>query len=146
VFEVWRLNRRRRKIIARADRDRAKALEHDDMKRANEIAMESFLACQRIDERTSRFLDSEIRQEAQELDLEFPPLEDDGMWNRGNDQSLILKFRGRAFLRERIDKEKTRRFEVKTLWVTKIILPLAGVLVGIIGALTGLFAILRHKK
>jgi hypothetical protein len=68
------------------------------------------------------------------------------MWNRGNDQSLILKFRGRAFLRERIDKEKTRRFEVKTLWVTKIILPLAGVLVGIIGALTGLFAILQHKK
>jgi hypothetical protein len=37
-------------------------------------------------------------------------------------------------------------FEVKTQWVTKIILPLAGVLVGIIGALTGLVAILLRKS
>jgi hypothetical protein len=32
------------------------------------------------------------------------------------------------------------------LWVTKIILPLAGVLVGTLGALTGLVAVLLHKK
>jgi hypothetical protein len=44
------------------------------------------------------------------------------------------------------NQEKARRFEVKTLWVTKIILPLAGVLVGIIGALTGLVAVFQHWK
>jgi hypothetical protein len=146
MFEVWRLYRKRRKILAAMDRERAVALKTNDMKRANEIAVESFLACQRIDERLSRFLDAKIRQEAQELDIEFPPLEDEGMWNRDEDQSLVLKFRGRAYLRERIDKEKTRRFEAKTLWVTKIILPLAGVLVGLIGAATGFIAVWRHTK
>jgi hypothetical protein len=146
MFEVWRLYRKRRKIVARADRERAAALKTNDMVRANEIAVESFLACQRVDDRLRRFLDTEIRQEAQELDIEFPPLEDEGMWHRGEDQSLSLKFRGRAYLRERIDKEKTRRFDAKTLWVTKIILPLAGVLVGLIGAATGFIAVWRHGK
>jgi hypothetical protein len=58
----------------------------------------------------------------------------------------ILTPNGRYQARKLIDAEKARRFEVRTLWVTKIILPLAGVLVGIIGALTGLVAVLQHKK
>jgi hypothetical protein len=145
-LDVWRLYRKRRKIVARADRERAVALKSNDMVRANEVAVQSFLECQRIDERLSRFLDTQIRQEAQELDIEFPPLEDLGMWNRDTDQSLVLKFRGRAFLRERIDKEKTRRFEVKTLWITRFWLPLLAALVGLIGAATGFVAVWRHGK
>jgi hypothetical protein len=116
------------------------------MERANEIAVESFLACQRIDERLDRFLDSRVQHEARQLDIEFPPLDDTSLWHRDTDQSLFLKFRGRAYLRERIDKEKTRRFDAKTLWVTKILLPLAGILVGILGALTGLVAVIQHKQ
>jgi hypothetical protein len=146
MLDVWRLYRKRRKIVARADRERAVALKSNDMVLANEVAVQSFLECQRIDERLSRFLDTQIRQEAQELDIEFPPLEDLGMWNRDTDQSLVLKFRGRAFLRERIDKEKTRRFEVKTLWITRFWLPLLAGLVGLIGAATGFIAVWRHGK
>jgi len=146
MLDVWRLYRKRRKIVARADRERAAALKSNDMVRANEVAVQSFLECQRIDERLSRFLDTQTRKEAQELDIEFPLLEDDGMWNRDTDQSLLLKFRGRAFLRERIDKEKTRRFEVKALWITRFWLPLLAGLVGLIGAATGSIAVWRHGK
>jgi hypothetical protein len=146
MWDVWRLYRKRRKIVAQADKKRAAALKLSDMVRANEIAVESFLECQRIDERIDRFLDSEIRQEAQELDIELPPLDDLGMWHRDTDQSLFLKFRGRAYLRERIDKEKTRRFEVKTLWITRFWLPLLAALVGLIGAATGFVAVWRHGK
>jgi len=49
-------------------------------------------------------------------------------------------------LRKLVDAEKARRFEIKTLWVTKFWLPLLAALVGIIGALTGLAAVLQHKK
>ncbi len=54
--------------------------------------------------------------------------------------------RARSHLRKMIDEEKARRFEVKTLWVTKLILPLLAALIGIIGALTGLVAVLHHQK
>ena len=145
MFEIWRLHRKRRRIVARAEKDRTKAEKSNDHASARLIAADCYLGCQRIDERVSRFLDQSIRQEAQELDIAFPFVEDEEMWNRDEDESLRLSFRGRFYLRNLIDKEKARRFEVKTLWVTRIILPLAGVLVGIIGALTGLVAVFQHK-
>jgi hypothetical protein len=60
--------------------------------------------------------------------------------------SLIVTPKGRAHIRKLIDEEKARRFEVKTLWVTKLILPLLAALIGIFGAVTGLVAVLQHKK
>ena len=56
-----------------------------------------------------------------------------------------LSAQGRGHVRKLIDEEKARRFEAKTRWVTKFIVPLLAPLVGIIGALTGLIAVLRHK-
>ena len=118
----------------------------NDNQRANAIAADNYLACQQIDERISRFLDSSIRQEAQELDIAFPSLGDAEMWNHDEDNNLRLSFRGRAYLRKLIDEEKARRFEVKTLWVTKFWIPLLAASIGAIGALTGLVAVLQHKK
>jgi|SRR6267378_612755 len=88
-----------------------------------------------------------LLHEARSLDVELPTIEDKTMWfeARGSER-IWLSPRGRAHVRKLIDEEKGRRFDVKTRWVTKIILPLAGVLVGIIGALTGLVAVLQHKK
>jgi hypothetical protein len=146
MLEVWRLHRKRRALVAQADRDRAAAMKANDNQRANAIAADNYLACQQIDERISRFLDSSIRQEAQELDIAFPSLGDAEMWNRDEDNNLRLSFRGRAYLRKLIDEEKARRFEVKTLWVTKFWIPLLAASIGVIGALTGLVAILQHKK
>jgi hypothetical protein len=76
------------------------------------------------------------------LDIEPPDRMNQEYW--ASDPG-VLSPKGRLYVRQFFDAEKARRFEVKTLWVTKIILPLAAILVGIIGALTGLFAVLRHK-
>jgi hypothetical protein len=77
------------------------------------------------------------------LDIEAPDRMNQEYWTA---DPGVLNSKGRFHARQLFDAEKARRFEMKTLWVTKIILPLAAVLVGIIGALTGLFAVLQHKK
>jgi len=51
----------------------------------------------------------------------------------------------RQIIRRLLHAEKQRRFEARTLWVTKFWLPLLAALVGIIGALTGLFAVMQKK-
>jgi hypothetical protein len=87
-----------------------------------------------------------LAQKARIFDIETPPITDTEMWDY--DQESGAKWysaKGRTYLRKLIDEEKARRFEVKTLWVTKFWLPLLAALVGIIGALTGLFAVIHRK-
>jgi hypothetical protein len=84
-----------------------------------------------------------------ELDLEQPPTSDSKIWmtdDVNGERVILLTHHGRALARRAVDAERARRFEVKTLWVTKFWLPLLAALVGIIGALTGLVAVLQHKK
>jgi hypothetical protein len=57
------------------------------------------------------------------------------MWTSDPEIRRWFSAKGRTNLRKLIDEEKARRFEVKTLWVTKFWLPLLAALVGIIGAL-----------
>jgi hypothetical protein len=90
-------------------------------------------------------------QHAQRLDLPLPsvtnpPMRDDNWYRDHKSGRRCLTVEGRHCLRAAIDAEEARRFEIKTLWVTKILLPAAGVVVAIIGALAGLIAILRHVK
>jgi hypothetical protein len=146
LLEIWRLHRERRRILAKAEEERTKAEAAGDPAKALQVAADCWTDCNHIDERVDWLLDQSIRQEAQELDIAMPSVEETEMWHRGGDLSLYRSSQGRFSLRKLIDQEKARRFEVKTLWVTKIILPLAGVLVGIIGALTGLVAVLQHRK
>lgn len=146
MLRIWRLRRQRSKIVAKADRQIAAAYEANDLERVKQITADSYLACQHIDERLSRLMDQSIRQEAHELDIAYPHTSDEGMWHTDKDGSLILLFQGRSYLRELIDKEKSRRFDVGTRWMTKIIHSLLTLLIGVIGALTGLVAVFQHKK
>jgi hypothetical protein len=57
----------------------------------------------------------------------------------------IIMPKGRALLRELIHREKERRFEATARWI-KLFTPLVAAVVGIIGAITGLVAVLRHAK
>jgi hypothetical protein len=83
---------------------------------------------------------------ARELDVAVPPYMDETIWQHSDYGPAELTAEGRGVVRKLIDAEKSRRFDVKTLWVTKFWLPLLSALVGIIGALTGLMAVLQHKK
>lgn len=88
-----------------------------------------------------------LRHKAVRLDVEIPPTTDLTMWVDDTRDSGFMWFtsKGRAHVRRLVDAEKTRRFEARTLWLTRIILPFAGLLIGIIGAFTGCFAVM-HKS
>jgi hypothetical protein len=87
-----------------------------------------------------------ILLEAKDLDVDIPDPHDKESWILSSFEVPYLTTTARSRLRKLIDEEKTRRFEAKTRWVTKFVLPLMAALVGIIGALTGLVAVLQHKK
>jgi hypothetical protein len=98
-----------------------------------------------LDEQFALFLSSRVIDEARELDIEVPT--DTPVWDHTDDgERAYLKAATRAELRKRVDEEKTRRFEAKTLWITRIILPLAGLLVGIIGALTAFVSVMNQRQ
>lgn len=71
------------------------------------------------------------------------------MWTEytsdGTNYRYWLTGTGRSKVRKLIEEEKARLFEIKTLWITKLIPPVLVALIGIIGALTGFVAVLRHR-
>src|SRR5260221_8094143 len=87
-----------------------------------------------------------ILLEAKELDVEIPSPDDPKVWRLTTFGIQYLGPSGRSDLRKLIDGEKTRRFEAKTRWITKFILPLLAAIIGIIAALTGLVAVLQHHE
>jgi len=89
-------------------------------------------------------ISNSLLDRARSLDVEIPLRTDPAMWTEHEDGELFwLTSKGRAQVRKAIDEEKTRRFERKTLWVTKLVLPILGGLVGILGALIGLVSALK---
>jgi hypothetical protein len=88
-----------------------------------------------------------LLDKANDLDVPKPPYTEKQLWDQDEQDGEVLiwlNVNRRAHLRKLIAEEMTRRFESRTLWVTKFWPPLLGALEGIIGALTGLFAVI-HK-
>ena len=148
MFKVWQLRWGRWKIQRLFAKDHQKLVkEKAPREKFDELGAEEYYAVREIE----RDIDSEIGlrliREARSLDVEIPPPSDSPMWVRGDDGVRIwLSSKGRAKARKSIDEEKARRFEVKTQWVTRLILPLLGLLIGVLGAITGLIAVLHQKK
>lgn len=147
MFERWKLKRR----LAEVGRTTARLQKQLDARKADRseyqhLEWDEHEAIKDIEHGFDYVEGTRLLRLARDLDIELPPHEDDAMWFNDTGESGFMWFtsKGRAHVRKLIDTEKARRFEVKTLWVTKIILPLAGVIVGIIGALTGLIAVSRH--
>lgn len=153
MFKLWRLKRLQKKIDAAYGRDIAK------LKKAKapgeEIDSLEFQQWGEIRE-VQKDIDIElahrVREEADKYDVPIPPFRGRGteeMWteeSEGPQSRAWLSSQGRSHVRKLIAEEKARRFETRTLWITKLILPLLAVFVGIIGALTGLVAVLKHKQ
>ena len=150
MFDLWKLNfklwRIKRKYF-RLGRELEKTGDLDLTKR--EFLENGFYhETGHLEREVDKILGRDLFHEARRLDVETPPLANKEMWcsSRDGDSLVWLTSKGRAHVRKQIDAEKARRFEVKTLWVTKFWLPLLAALVGILGALTGLVAVLRHTK
>jgi hypothetical protein len=147
MFEHWRLNRRLKAISRQA------GIEHKKLTKSNasedEFANFAHQYSDAVAEAERAFdvkVGLRLAQKARIFDIETPPKTDTEMWDYDQQSgSRWYSAKGRTYLRKLIDEEKSRRFEVKTLWVTKFWLPLLAALVGIIGALTGLFAVMHRK-
>lgn len=131
----WRIDRRHAKAL------KASKAKHDD-RAEQSIVADTMFDVILLDEDVNFKESWRLRNEAILLDVEIPPItqEANDQWTFTNDGRRFLTAKSRANLRKAIDEEEARRFEVRTRWVTKLILPLAGGAVGIIGALIGLVA------
>jgi hypothetical protein len=148
MFKLWKLKRRRDKLQRAYDKDRAALV----ARKADREELDAH------DSEESHFMDEEydaieifqsdkLLEQGTKYDVRMPSRTDPEYWVLATPfDRAYLTSAGRNQVRRLIDEEKTRRFEAKTLWVTKIILPLAGVLVGLIGAATGFIAVWRHAK
>lgn len=78
---------------------------------------------------------------AQKYDISPPDQNDAAMWEE-QDNAKVLSAKGRSFLRQLIDQERSRRSNVRMRWV-KLLAPAIAGLAGLIGALTGLVLALK---
>ena len=99
---------------------------------------------QRITDDENRLTDSRLFNRAASLDIEIPSFRDADSW-QATGKSPVLSTKGRLTLRRAIDEENTRRRDVAAWWWKTVIIPGLAAATGLIGALTGLFAILHHK-
>ncbi len=128
MFEMWKLKRRFRKI----GRTKEKETKKLKKQKADSYAFQQLeWDEQEAVKDAENFFDykegQRLRQQAVALDVEIPPITDLTMWVDDTGESGLMWFtsKGRAHL------------------VTKIILPLAGLIIGILGAITGLIAVSR---
>ena len=149
MFERWKLKRERRNVIALYEKAIAdcKADKNKDKDDLECLYVEMDREVGMADDALNAFESDRLFDEARKLDVETPAINDaDGLWQEDYyTHRRFLNAKGRSNVRRLIDAEKLRRFEVSTLWVAKVILPLLGLIIGILGALTGLLAVLRHK-
>jgi hypothetical protein len=72
MFEIQRLRWRRRRIIAKANKESAEASKANHHAEALQVAADCYSACKHIDDRVDWLLDQSIRQDAQDLDIAMP--------------------------------------------------------------------------
>jgi hypothetical protein len=147
MFTLWRWKYQNWRMQAKFD---ARRKELQERKASNEefaaLSADEYYHMQDYDEAVGRHIGAQLWQEASSLDIALPPAEEKDMWQYSDDgEHRYLTVKGRALARKLIGEERSRRFEVKTLVLTKVVIPLLGLIIGIIGALTGLFAVM-HKS
>lgn len=100
---------------------------------------------QAIAEEESRYIDSILFRKARRLDVDRPASQDNDLWN-DSVRPPTLTPKGRLALRKAIDDERVRRREVAAWWWKTVIIPGIAAITGLVGTLTGLFAVLHHSN
>jgi hypothetical protein len=90
-----------------------------------------------------RFVDSLLFKQAIKLDVDVPSHKNEELWDDAV-VPMVLSTKGRLTLRKAIDDEKVRRRDVAVWWWKTVIIPGIAAATGLVGALTGLFAVLHH--
>jgi hypothetical protein len=148
MFEVWKLKlkiRRERRLFA-PHREKLE-LRKAPPEEFEQLDIEEFEVVREIEKEIDIIEGGRLFRNARHLDVETPPLSDKEMWqDEYGGRRIWFTPKGRAHVRKLIDEEESRRFEAKSRWVTKIILPLLTLSLGIIGTITGLVAVNLNRK
>jgi hypothetical protein len=136
-----------RKKLAREDKEFElrinEALQNKTFQQQTAAFDERSESLERLHKLISHEMTRRLLQTAAHYDIEEPVADEDDFWYTDPKWSRCLTPTGRFHLRKLIDEEKTRRREVKAWWWKTIILPALTSGIGIIGALTGLVAVLK---
>jgi hypothetical protein len=148
MFDLCKLQRQRRRTVNFYDLAVADCKAD---KNKNEASLRSLYAeasheIEMVDNSLNAIESDRLVNEAREFDVETPAISDeDGLWEKDWYRGRhFLSAKGRRAIRTLVDEEKARRFEVKTRWVTKLILPLIIAFGALIGAATGFVLALKR--
>lgn len=141
MFERIRDERERRKIEKKMAPHFKKAAADNDHHRMDRVIADANREFELLNMRIQRRETNRLLAEAERLDIDTPSNTE--VW-QDTPHGSILVTQARSELRRRVDEEKSRRREVKAWWWKTIILPAFTTLIGLIGALTGLIAVLRR--
>jgi hypothetical protein len=148
MFEVTKLKWRRYWLKRSFDKKRA-ALRQQRASRdvVEELGYDEYVSMREMEEAIDFRVSIKLLDKARAVDADIPPNEEKEMWHRNHEESLIwLTAKGRAAVRKSIDEERTRRREMQAWWWKSVILPALSTIIGILGAVTGLVAVLRKGK
>jgi hypothetical protein len=136
MFELWRKRRELDKITKFCDNKIRKAKrEGKSSDEINELLSERFAESDYIEEEINSIVTTHLVRKAQRLFLPVLAYGDDDVWERGDFTGLrYLKPGGVMKLRNLIREETAARRKAVLEWVTPFI--------GIIGAMTGLLAVI----
>lgn len=143
MFERWKAERQRKRIEKELDREFDRDFEKDttDQEKLDTAINRANLELDKLRWRIQKQETDRLCLEAERLDIEIPA--DHTVWKR-SPVGDFLPVGLRAELRRAIDEEKTRSREVKAWWWKTIITPALTMLIGLVGALTGLVALLKR--
>ncbi len=148
MFEVWK-RKRQIQSIERTNAELRKKLEQEKAPKEEFQRLESseFYAVETIESEIDWIVSTRLSREARALDVETPLLSEEEMWRKEEYGPRVwLTPRGRAHVRKLIDEQKARRFEAKSRWVTRIILPVLALILAIIGTITSLVNVSLSRK
>jgi hypothetical protein len=143
---VWQLQRKIDRIKRAYDRDVERLTQtganHDEIQcLLQDASFETDMAQEQI----QIILSARLFHKVNRLGIPSPRYTDpdSDLWERSHRGQVYLSLKGQSELRSRIRQEEKERREATAFWVKDILVPVLSVLLGIIGATTGLVAIFR---
>jgi hypothetical protein len=151
LLHKWNLRKlqRKRRAIKQTFEDTKRLLKKGslDPYADAELQADEFYESEAIDEWIEAFRSSYLIDQAIELDVETPPVSDDSeFWKYTDDhENWYLNRKGRDLVQDLINKKKDRDSEGWARF-SRIFVPIITTIAGLLGIITGLVAVIQHKK
>ena len=108
--------------------------------KTDEFTKSRFREVRYIDRQLAELAAADLLKQAQHYDVPVPTIEPEDFEKEFEETAQF-----RSQLRKLIDDERTRRREVMVWWWTKVVIPVLTMLIGLVGAITSLVAVLHRK-